>query len=277
MKKIFISADFEGSSGITNPHQCFPSFPEFDKARRLWIGDINAIVEGAFEGGADEVVVNEAHANMNYLDPELLHPKASFISGYIKDRNQMEGLDDSFSGIVYMGHSMAGTVDGVLAHTYMMREITAIRINGTQIGEFGLNAIWGAYYRVPFILSIGDDKLALEAKKNIPGIETIIVKNGISQFTAHCRPLKETREMIKSKTKRVVEICADFSPQVLPPEFKMEIDFCLPEVARLCEFIPTVERISGKTVSFSSNDYQRIQHIRIVCTNLALLVSKTHF
>lgn len=277
MKKIYISADFEGSIGITNPHQCSPNFPEFDKARRLWIGDINAIVEGALEGGADEVVVNEAHMNMNYLDPDLLHPKASFISGYVKDRNQMEGLDNTFSGIIYMGHSMAGTIDGVLAHTYMMREIIEIRFNGKPIGEFGLNSIWGAYFQVPFLLSIGDDKLASEAKNCIPEIETIIVKAGLSQYTAHCHPLKETRELIQSKTKSVVERCDSFLPQVLPSDYKMEIDFSLPEVTRLCEFIPTVERISGRTVLFSAENYQKLQHIRIVCTNLALLVSKTHF
>ncbi|MEW5721269.1 MAG: M55 family metallopeptidase, partial [Chloroflexota bacterium] len=45
--KIYISADFEGTCGITEIKQCFPGNPDFDLSRRRWIQDINTIVEGA--------------------------------------------------------------------------------------------------------------------------------------------------------------------------------------------------------------------------------------
>ncbi|MEA4909257.1 MAG: M55 family metallopeptidase [Anaerolineaceae bacterium] len=277
-KRILISADFEGVSGIVGPRQCIPSSGDaFQTARGLWMGEINAAVEGALDGGADEVVVNEAHAQMNYLDPERLHPRASFISGYVKTDNQVEGLQNGAAGVIYMGHARAGTRDGNLAHTYMLRELIEIRLNGEPIGEFGLNALWAAYHRTPVLLAVGDDKLAKEAQVLLPDIETVVVKTGLSQFSAHCLPVGQAREMIRAAAKSAVEKCAQRKALKIPSFLVMEIDFTLPEAARLCAFVPGVERIGGRTVLFRSNDYRQLQQLRVVCTNLALAVTNAHF
>ncbi|MBA7581027.1 D-aminopeptidase [subsurface metagenome] len=188
--KLYVSADFEGVCGVVDRNQCFPGNADFDRTRRLWVEEINAIVEGAVSAGVSEVVVNEAHASMNYMLPELLHPKASFISGYVKIDNQMEGLDESYCGAVIMGHARAGTAMGVLNHTYVMRDVVEIRLNGEPIGELGLNMLWAAYLGTPVILVIGDDKAVQEAKTLVPAIETAVVKKGLSQFTAHNLPIE---------------------------------------------------------------------------------------
>lgn len=275
--KIYISADFEGTTGITERNQCFPGKPEFESARRLWIGDINAVVDGLLSAGAHEIIVNEAHAAMNYMLPELLHPRASFISGYVKIDNQMEGIDTSFSGAVLMGHAKAGTANAVLNHTYVMRDVYEIRINGHSIGEIGLNALWAAYHNVPIILVIGDDKAAAEALECIPDVETAIVKTGLSQFAAHCLPMVTTREIITTAAKRAYGRIAHVKPVTLPKLFRMELDFSLTEIAKLCSFIPGVELVSPRTVVFTSTDYRELQHIRVICTNLALAIVKDHF
>lgn len=275
--KMYISADFEGGSGITERGQCFPGNPAFEAARRLWIGDINAVVDGLVSGGASEVVVNEAHAKMNYLLPELLHPQASFISGYVKVDNQMESLDESFSGAVLMGHARSGTPDAVLNHAYVLRDVYEIRMNGQPIGELGLNALWAAYHHVPVVLVVGDDKFAAEASEFIPGVETAVVKTGLSQFTAHCLPLPTARGLITAAAKRACQRAAELKPVPLPKSLRMEIDFSLTEIAKLCSFIPGVEPAGARTVAFSSQDYRQLQHVRIVCTNLALAVIRDHF
>lgn len=275
--KIYISADFEGAVGITERSQCFPGNSGFEAARKLWIGDMNAVVEGLVSGGAKEVVVNEAHAAMNYLLPELLHPCASFISGYVKIDNQMEGIDPSFAGAVLMGHAKAGTADAVLNHAYVMRDVYDIRLNGKSIGEIGLNALWAAYHRVPVILMVGDDKAAAEAASLIPGIETAVVKTGLSQFTAHNLPVEKARRLISSAAQRSCERIGEFNPLDLPDRFDMEIEFSISEIAKLCSFIPTVQLVGPRTIAFSSRDYRELQHIRIVCTNLVLAVMRDHF
>jgi D-amino peptidase len=209
--KIYISADFEGVAGIVDRHQCFPGSSDFEISRRNWIKEINAVVEGALTAGGTEFVVNEAHALMNYMIPEVLHPKASFISGYVKPDNQMEGIDPSFKGAVILGHAMAGTSGAVLNHAYVMRDVVDMRLNGERIGEFGLNAYWAAYYGVPTILVVGDDKFEAEAKALIPKIEVAVVKRGISQFTAHNLPLEFVMLL-----QRLCHGLMRYHPQILP-------------------------------------------------------------
>jgi len=275
--KIYISADFEGVTGVVDRHQCFPGHPDFEHARRRWIEDINAIIEGGIEGGASEFLVNEAHAAMNYMLPELLHPKASYISGYVKRDNQMEGLDPSFAGAVIMGHAMAGTAGGVLNHSYVMRDVVALRLNGKAVGELALNAYWGALLGVPLVLVVGDDKFAEEAKALIPEIENAVVKRGLSQFTAQNLPLQDARQVIRETARKAVERAGGFSPLELPESFELEIDFSLSEIAHLCSLIPGVERVSGRTIRYQSTDYRQVMHLRIVCTNLALATVRGHF
>jgi D-amino peptidase len=275
--KIFISADFEGTCGVSDVTQCFPGNPDFELARRRWIGDINAIVEGVLAGGATQVVVNEAHAGMNYLLPEYLHPKAEYISGYVKVENQMEGLDASFRGAILMGHSMAGSEDGVLNHTYVMRDVIGLRLNGKPIGEVGLNAYWASVLGVPVILVVGDDKVAKEAQALLPEIETAIVKKGLSQFTAHHLPLDEARRVIRTAAERAMGRIPEIRGLPVLESYSLEIDFSLSEIAHLASFIPNVERIGSRTVRIMSPDYRQVQRLRIVCTNLALSVVRQHF
>ncbi len=275
--KIYISADFEGVTGIVDRHQCFPGNPDFERARRNWIEEINAVIEGAIKAGGSEFVVNEAHALMNYMLPELLHPKASSISGYLKPDNQMEGIDSSFAGAVIMGHAKAGTAGAVLNHTYVMREVVELRLNGEEIGEFGLNAYWAAYYGVPTILVVGDDKFGTEAKALIPEIETAIVKRGISQFSAHSLPLVTARQVIHEASERAVSRAGEIPLPELADHFDLEIDFSLSEIAHMCSFIPCVEQVGSRTVRFESDDYRQVMQVRIVCTNLALAIIRTHF
>ncbi len=275
--KIYISADFEGVCGVVERAQCFPDNPDFERTRRLWVEQINAIVEGTMSAGASEFVVNEAHGAMNYMLPEILHPRASFVSGYVKEDNQMEGLDNSFAGAVIMGHAMAGTANGVLNHTYVMRDVVELRLNGEPIGELGLNAYWASYLGVPVILVIGDDKAAEESRALIPEIETAVVKHGLSQFSAHNLPLGAALELIRKCSKRAVERIKEIPPVKLLKSYELEIDFSLSEIAHLCSFIPGVERTGARTVQYAASDYREVQHVRIVCTNLALSVVRAHF
>ncbi|MBA7581028.1 hypothetical protein ES708_22927 [subsurface metagenome] len=69
--------------------------------------------------------------------------------------------------------------------------------------------------------------------------------------------------------------------EIVPPElsksYKLEIDFSLSEMAHLCSFIPGVNCSNARTIQYIANDYRDVQHVRIVCTNLALSVARAHF
>lgn len=101
--KIFISADMEGISGVaTNQQLKTPS--EYQRFRKLMTADVNAAIEGAINGGATEVVVADGHGNMSNILIEDLDIRARLVSGNNRVMCQLEGLDDSFDGILFVGH-----------------------------------------------------------------------------------------------------------------------------------------------------------------------------
>ena len=277
--KLYISADMEGIAGLAAYQHTSPNSKEFSWMVDLWVSQINALIETAVEEGIEEVLVNEAHSAMTYLNLKTLHPKASLVSGYLKTDNQMHGLDESFLGAVFLGHARAGTASGVLNHTYVMRDVYEIRLNGRPIGEIGLNGFWAVYLGSALIMVVGDDQAARESKAFNPAIECAIVKKGLSQFSAIHYGLDTANQIIKKSIKSAINSRKkeNFQNIEMPDMFKMEIDFSISEIAHLCSFVPGVTRIADRTVQFECIDYRELQHIRIVCTNLALAVIKNQF
>jgi D-amino peptidase len=65
--KILISADMEGATGVTWPADVQPGTEQWQRCRRMFTSDVDAAIAGFFDGGAEEVLVNEAHATMRNL------------------------------------------------------------------------------------------------------------------------------------------------------------------------------------------------------------------
>lgn len=97
--RVFIAVDPEGIGGIV---QWDDSQRELD--RQLMTEEANAGIRGAFNGGATEVLVGESHSNMRNLLPELLDPRANFLSGQPKPMNHMAGIDSSFGLALFLGY-----------------------------------------------------------------------------------------------------------------------------------------------------------------------------
>jgi D-aminopeptidase len=133
--KVLISADMEGATGVTFPDDCAPGHPRWEYCRRLLTGDVNAAVAGFAEAGADEILVNEAHADQRNLLLDQLDARACLLIGTHKPLGIMEGIDRSPDAVAFVGyHTGAGEV-GVLAHNYLLNTITAVRINGAPASE----------------------------------------------------------------------------------------------------------------------------------------------
>lgn len=97
--KIYIVADGEGISGIVNSEEMHQDGKYFQQFRKLMTQDVNAAIEGAFDAGAQEVVVNDAHWSMLNIIYEELDPRAELIRGSNKELcmvEQIEGFDGVF-------------------------------------------------------------------------------------------------------------------------------------------------------------------------------------
>src|SRR5262249_18587062 len=90
--RVLISADMEGTTGVTGWNDVQPGQAQYERFRRLLTADVNAAVEGAFQGGATEVLVNEAHDGMRNILIEDLDERVEMISGLHKPLVMMEGV-----------------------------------------------------------------------------------------------------------------------------------------------------------------------------------------
>lgn len=59
-KRILISAEAEGVTGITNTNELLIGRPHYEFMRTMMTGDVHAAIQGAFAGGVAVVVTPNA-------------------------------------------------------------------------------------------------------------------------------------------------------------------------------------------------------------------------
>jgi D-amino peptidase len=253
--KVFISADMEGISGVATGQQMADS--EYQRFRKLMTQDVNAAIEGAFEAGATEVLVGDSHANMSNILIEELDSRARLISGNNKLLCQMEGINEFFDAVFFVGYHgrEGGSERAVLNHTIAGLCVTEIRVNGQAVGEAEINAGIAGYYNVPCVLITGDDVLAEEVKQTLPDIETAIVKRGIDRYSADLLSPKEAQKIIRQKAKLALEKASTVKPHKIEGKLTFDIDFKLTNQAHMTTLFPTIQLVGPKTVRIETEDY----------------------
>jgi D-amino peptidase len=262
--KVLISADMEGTCGVVSWTQVTPpeygepasSQTEYERARARMTAEVNAAIEGALEGGAAEVIVNDSHDGMRNLLPDVLHPSVRWISGNDKPLGMCQGIDlDGIGAFFYTGyHAKAGTTNAPLAHTWT-GWINDVRFNGLSTGEFGINAAVAGHYGVPVTLVAGDIK-AVQQTQALLGqqVAGAVVKEGLSTFAAlHLHPLK-AQELIRASAALAVKNAKDAKPYVLPKDVFVEVEFEHQTRADQATYVPGVERVGERVVGYRPAD-----------------------
>jgi D-amino peptidase len=197
-KKVYISVDMEGISGINGDDQTAAGAAEYGRARKLMVEDANAAIRGAFEGGATDVLVNDSHGGQRNLLPEDLDPRARLISHSFKRHGMMEGLDESFDAVIFVGyHAKADSPRGVFAHTGS-GVVKDLVVNGKSVGEGGMNARLAQWFGVPVVMVTGDDVAVEQQKETVPSVRGVVVKRAINTRAVELRPLAEARRFHES-------------------------------------------------------------------------------
>ncbi len=255
--KVFISADMEGISGIVSEEETFMGRSLYPTARLAMTRDVNAAVEGALEGGAIEIVVNDCHYSGLNIDPEELRPEARLIRGQ-PFPIMVSGLDDSFNAVFLIGyHAMKGTACAILDHTYTS-QFVEIRINGRSIGEMGLASAAAGEFGIPVALVTGDDKTALEAREFAPGAEVVVTKKAMGRISAECLSPETVRREIRDKAGSFLDHLGGLKPFRLEPPLKLEMEFVYTTTADRAINIPGVERTGGRSVAATLASVQEV-------------------
>lgn len=254
--KVYVLADMEGASYVVREQQTEPGSREYEEACLLLTRDVNAAVEGALEGGASEVLVNDLHGARNgfNLVPEELHEEAKYVTGGPRPC-RMAGLDRSFSLVFMIGyHALAGTESAVLDHTMATRVIVNAYINEKQVGEIGIDAAILGYFEVPVGLVSGCRTAAQEAKTLLGRVETVVVKEGFSRNFAACLPPARSRKLIRETAEKAVRNAEDFKPFRINPPVTLKIKYSHSNYADIQFRTPSIERLDARTIVIRGDD-----------------------
>jgi len=247
--KVLATIDLEGVAGYVKWDTA-----DRQREREFITADVNAAIEGAFAGGATDVLVTEAHANMRNIIPEKFDKRATMLIGQPKPFNHMAGVDESFDAAMFVGyHARAGALHAVMCHTYTFG-VFSLKLNGIEVGEFGCDAAVCGHFGVPVVMVSGDRAACDEAAALVPGIEGVCVKEGIGKFAARCLPPEKARELITAGASKALGSAADSKPFVVDPPITVEVTFHDPWHADGVAYLPFIERRDGRTIVFEAPD-----------------------
>ncbi|HWP38674.1 MAG TPA: M55 family metallopeptidase [Gemmatimonadales bacterium] len=252
--KVFISVDMEGIAGVVSGSQTSSTAPDYSFGRRMMTAEANAAIAAAFEAGATEVVVNDSHGSMINLQPDQLDRRAMLITGSPKPFGMMQGIDSTYAAVIFIGyHAQASTADAILDHTYN-GQLKSVRLGGREVGEYGLNAALAGHYGVPVVLISGDGAVNEQARGLIPGIENVVVKDGIGRTAARTLHPEEARERIATGVRAALGRRSQIAPVRLTRPIALEVELTNTAQADAAMMVPGMQRLSARVVKYDAPD-----------------------
>ncbi|HEY3415211.1 MAG TPA: M55 family metallopeptidase [Armatimonadota bacterium] len=254
--KIYIAADMEGVGGIMLPEQLSRGTAEYAEARQLLTAEVNAAVDGAFEGGATEVIVRDAHGTGFNILCDQFDTRARLLQGAaVPDRfPELEGA----SGLILLAyHAKAGTQAAVCDHTMSSVAWFRYELCGREVGEVGIDAALAGCINVPVMLVTGDDKVCAEAAALLPGVTTCETKIGLARHAAiHLAPAECRRRIRDAATKAVkAPRPAPFQPA---PPYEARVTHVLSSGADGRRYDHRTLRIDARTVACRGDDLRDV-------------------
>ncbi|MFC1852948.1 M55 family metallopeptidase [candidate division CSSED10-310 bacterium] len=253
--KIYISADIEGITGVVAWDETEEGKPDFNYFRKVMAQEVNAGIEAAFDKGAQEVVVRDAHGHARNILPSELHRKAKLIRSWSNGPlGMMEGIDRDYNAVMFIGyHAKAGTPNSPLKHTYS-GQIFDLCVNDVSLPEAGWNALIAGYYKIPLIFASGDKALCTQVKSLIDTVITVPVKEGIGKACLTLHP-EEAQALIKKGVSEAVDKFDQMKPFTLTAPYLLKITFSDESVAWRAKWYPGAQLKNERTLFFESKDF----------------------
>jgi len=253
--KVFISADIEGTAGISSWDEANIN----DKGSSVYFinqmtREVNAACLGAIEAGATEIVVKDAHYTARNLILNNLPKCVKVIRNWIGTPfDMMGGLDQSFDAVIFTGyHSGAYSSGNPLSHTYNPK-IHYIKLNGRLSNEFEFNSYVASHFGVPVAFISGDKELCEFVDNNYDTVVTAPVVEGIHGATISIHPDLAVENIQKGVTNAMKE---DLSDKVilLPEKFDLEISYKGQPEALKASYYPGVKKIDDYTIQYETDN-----------------------
>jgi D-amino peptidase len=223
--RILIVTDLEGAGGVNDrDEQLLPGQRRYIESRRILTGEVNAAVRGARAAGASRTVIWDGHDGSRTLSIDEIDPAAELIQGKPTPANYYMA-DKLYDGVMFIGqHAMAGTKDGVLAHSQSFN-VKRIAINGRDVGEIGQVAAIAGHFGIPVIMLAGDQAACDEITALQPKAVTVAVKRLAGKAsTLSLSHATATRQVEDAARKAVAQI-AEYQPWKITGPVEMTIEY----------------------------------------------------
>lgn len=256
--RVLLYHDMEGLSGQDEWRTAlFANKDLYPLAQEYLINDINAVVDGLFAGGTDEVHVVDAHGSGN-PDPDVqtdkLDPRAKQV---FRDKPFRQYVDLTepgvYDAIVVVGmHAKTGS-NGFLAHTYTLG--TDFIVNGLSITETELVAYSWGRVDVPVIFASGDDRLRQDLE-TMPWIEYVEVKQADNAHTIKkLVPVDIAHAQLRDKARRAVMRLDEMKAMKLTTPVSAALRVVPPAGLDILDGVPGVNYKDNR-VDFLADDFQ---------------------
>ena len=256
MKKLYLSADIEGTCGIADWKEAELENPQGAYFRAQMTREVAAACEAAIKAGIDELLVKDAHSTGRNIDPSLLPEKVKILRSWTRDPQvMMAGLDSGFDGTIFTGyHSAAGSDGNPLAHTMNGANVW-VKINGVPASEFLINSYTSISLGVPVLFLSGDEALCSFAEGLGWGMKTAAVSKGIGNASISIHPAV-ARRLIGEGVAAVLASPPSASQQYIPRRFEVEIRFKEHYLAYRGSFFPGAQKLGSHEVAYTASTWK---------------------
>ena len=256
--RVYISVDMEGLAGVALREQISRHVGgrQYQQGRRLVMAEVNAAIEGAFVGGATDVIVHDNHGSSMNMPIEQIDPRADVYMGNLPYPQHaiLEPDVDVFFCVGY--HAAQGTMHAFRDHTVSSSRWSDVWLNGVAIGELGLSAACAGVYGVPVGIVVGDDKVCAEARALLgPMVDLVPVKTGLGRHAAKLLPVADQHARIREAAARAVRRVGELTPHLIAPPYELCLQYSSPRFldAIACDGVYTIRR-GGTTICFKGDN-----------------------
>lgn len=253
--KVYISADIEGVTGITDWNEAEKNHPDYPEFRERMTAEVVAACEGAIAAGASEILIKDAHASGRNILADRLPECARLVRAWSGHPLAMvQELDASFDAVLLIGyHAKAGTESNPLAHTITLK-VAQLSINGTVASEALIHSWAAALHGVPVVFLSGDMGICDDAKTFNPGITTVAVSQGFGPSTVSLAP-KRAQRLIREGVTAALEGDREACRLRLPERFVLEVRYGNPVQAYKSSWYPGACHVGNQTVRIEATEY----------------------
>jgi D-amino peptidase len=259
--RVWISVDMEGIAGVMHRDHTVAGGREYEAARVWMTEEVNAVIEGSFQGGATEVLVADGHGNCRNIIRDRLDPRARLILGQFSSLppTQVSGLHAGFDAAMLVGyHARAGLAPGNLDHTAWSQTVTDVSVNGRPVGEAELIAAYAGTLGVPTVLVSGDDVLGREVETSMPDVLAVVVKRSLGRYQTELIAREEVHQRLRSGATRALRRASTVKPFTFATPIRLRVTFTHPGFADLAAWVPRTRRVEPFVVEYEDDDYMAV-------------------